>query len=333
MLEKKRFLILIGLALALVLAIAGCGGNTSKTTPSPQASATSTSPVKAEPVKVVSLVDQVKNTQHYKFFAIQVAGKEKDANYDYEDTCVKCHSQVAILNDKNAKIADFFKGGKYENQTEGITCIVCHKFEGKDMISLRNKGWDSCGVCHTADKQVLKLGGEVHHPQLEMMKGVPIEGGTPMPTFKYSNMKDTFSCVDCHITNSQKHDFMVPGVKATYNPEGIVRTGTTLDYDQFASVFKQEKCVSCHADPKPTIDKMKAQQEEIGKKLEELRPIFDEWGKKVETMDKNDPKVKAYNNGKTYFWYVDADASKGAHNYALAKDCLQKAEAEFAKLK
>lgn len=327
MLRKKTFLILISLAAAIVLATAGCGGSSSKTSPSNPSSATSNL------FSGKSLVDQVKNSQHYKFFAIQVAGKEKDANYDYEDTCIKCHSQVAILNDKTAKIADFFNGGKYANQTEGITCIVCHKFEGKDMISLRNKGWDACGVCHTADKEVLKLGGEVHHPQLEMMKGVPIEGGTPMPSFKYANMKDNFSCVDCHITNSLKHDFMVPGVKATYNETGTVRTGTTIDYNQFKVVFEQKKCVNCHAAPQATIDKMKDQQEEISRRLEQLRPIFDEWGKKVETMDKNDPKVKAYNNGKTYFWYVDADASKGAHNYALAKDCLDKAEVEFAKLK
>lgn len=340
MLKRKSWLLLLGLTLVFMVVIAGCGNTASNTTTPPvsqpaqtPAPAPAPTPAKVEPVKVVNLVDQVKNSQHYKMFPTLIAEKEKDANFDYADNCIKCHSQVAVLNDKTAKMTDYFKGGKYENQREGITCVVCHKFEGQDMISLRNKGWDSCTVCHTADKAVLKLGSEVHHPHNEMIKGVPIEGGTPMPSYKYANMKDSFSCVDCHITNGQDHDFMVPGVKATYDALGTARKGTTIDYNEFATIFKQEKCVTCHADPKPTIDKLKAHQEEIGKKLEALRPVFDEWGKKVETMDKNDPKVIAYNNGKTYFWYVDADASKGAHNYALAKDSLQKCEAEFAKLK
>ena len=106
-----------------------------------------------------------------------------------------------------------------------------------------------------------------------------------------------------------------------------------MDWNQFESVFKQEKCVKCHVDPKPVVDKLKATSEEIGQKLDALKPTYDEWSKKVETMDKNDPKVVAYTNGATYYTFVLKDASKGVHNPEYAKVFLQNCEQECAKLK
>jgi len=326
--SKKNLVLLLGLFIVIALGVTGCGGTATPQAPTPAV----TEVPKVEPI--VSLVDQVKQTQHYKMFPVSIAEIEKDPKFDYGDGCIKCHSQVAILNDKGAKMTDFFKGGKYENQSEGITCLGCHNVGGKDMFSLRNKGWDSCTVCHTADKAVLKVGAEVHHPTLEMISGKQVGEGKPaLPSYKWKTMKDTFSCIDCHITNAQDHDFMVPGVTATYDALGTVRTGTKMDWDKFATVFKQPKCITCHADPKPVMDKIKSQSDEIGKKIEALRPIYTEWAKKAESLAKDDPKFEAFNVLKTNFWYLDADASKGVHNYPLAKVLVQDAEAAVAKLK
>jgi len=327
--SKKNLVLLLGLFIVLALVVTGCGGST---TPAQAPATTPAAVTKAAPI--ISLVDQVKNTQHFKMFPLSIAEIEKDPKFDYGDGCIKCHSQVVVLNDKGAVMADFFKGGKYETQREGVTCVVCHDIGGKDMFTLRNKGWESCTVCHTTDDPAIVVGGEVHHPSLEMFSGKQVGEGKPdIPAYKWKNMKDTFSCIDCHITNAQDHDFMVPGVTATYDALGTVRTGTTMDWDKFATVFQQPKCVTCHADPKPLLDKIKTQSDEISKKIEALRPIYTEWAKTAETLAKDDPKLAAFNILKTNFWYLDADASKGVHNYALAKVLVQDAEAAVAKLK
>lgn len=329
--NKKTLILLCCFTLLLALVLVGCGtsAQTASTTPTPPPAATAAT--KAEPVK--SLVAQVQATQHAKMFPTLIAEAEKDKNFDYADNCIKCHAEVSILGDKSAKMVDFFKGGKYETQREGITCNVCHVVGGKDMFGLRKTGWDSCTQCHTTDKPEIKLGSQLHHSQKEMIEGTPVGNGPATPSYKFKNMKSNFSCVDCHITNNTDHDFMVPGVTPTYDALGTTRTGTTMDWDKFATVFKQEKCVTCHADPKPVVNKLKASSEEISKKAEALKPIYDEWTKKVATMDKNDPKVIAFNNGATYFTYVEADASKGAHNPEYAKQLLTKCETEWAKLK
>lgn len=46
-------------------------------------------------------------------------------------------------------------------------------------------------------------------------------------------------------------------------------------------------------------------------------------------MDKADPKVTTFNNGATYFTFVEAAASKGAHNPVYAKLLLENAEKEW----
>ena len=336
----KKLALLLSLILGLLLAIVGCGTQPAPTEPAKQAT---TEPAKQTPApapapataKPVSLVEQVKNSGHAKLFPFMINQGPSVKNADtehYGDGCIRCHSAVAIVDDKNAKLDDFFPGGKYAGQTEGISCRVCHVFSGKDLMTLRNKGWDVCGSCHVNSSGDPKVGSEVHHPQYQFIQGLAVGNDVPaMPSYKYANMKDNFACQDCHITNSQKHDFMIPGVTATYSgKDKVKRAGTTIDYNKFAEMFNQEKCKTCHADPKPVIDKVKQEQTEIGGKLEELKKTYDEWSKKVAAMSpdqqKADQKVKAFQNGATFYTFVEADASKGAHNYPYAKALLAKAE-------
>lgn len=259
-----------------------------------------------------------------------IAEKENDAKFDYDDGCVHCHSETAILRDPNAKLTDFFAGGKYEKDREGITCLVCHNMGGDKMITLRHPGWDSCTTCHTAG--TVTLGKEVHHSQKQMIEGVGVGEVTSKPSYKWASMKDTFSCTDCHVTNGLKHDFMVPGVTATYDALGTTRLGTQMNYKEFAVMFKQDKCITCHYDPTNTINKIQQRQDEIAKKIEALKPTFEEWEKKISTLDPKDPKIAQFTTARTYYMYVTSDASKGAHNYALAKSLLEQAEVEIGKL-
>ena len=324
----KRHLITFLLIFVSFLILSGCG----KTAPATKETAeTPTAQATAQAVKSTSIIDQVRQSQHAKMFPTLLAEKEKDPTYDYEDACIKCHSEIAILFDKNAKLTDFYKGGKYANQKEGITCLVCHNIGGEKMISIRQTGWNSCTSCHTGG--VPTLGKEVHHSQKEMIEGIGVGDVPGKPSYKWASMKDTFSCTDCHVTNGLKHDFMVPGVTASYDATGTVRTGTNMNYTEFAKMFKQDKCITCHYDPSSTITKIQQHQDEIAKKLETLKPKFDNWEKQLQSASATDPRVVQFNNARTYYMYVTSDASKGAHNYALAKELLLKAETEINKIK
>lgn len=310
------------------LLMTGCGGNIAREDDKQgQKSPAVTAPKTVSAEK--DLVQQAQESGHFKYFAIMVAaGPEGTKKAHYSDACIGCHSAVKMFDDPQAVLADFFPGGKHAGQVEGITCRVCHQFGGTEGITLRKKGWASCGDCHTAQKLV--LGKAVHHPQNEMIRGVGVGEVPSKPSYKCFNMID-FTCYDCHVTNARKHDFMVPGVTVTH--DGVARTSAKIDYTKFREVFEQEKCKGCHAIAEDAVDSVRKKQEYIGGKLEELKPVHEEWGKKISTLDKNDPRVKAFNEGTTYYTYVEADASRGAHNYEMAKDLLVKAEEKFGLLK
>lgn len=330
--KRKGLLLLLALAMVAIVVLVGCG----KTAPvaSTNAAKPGNAPAPA-PTEVKSLVDQFKDTGHAKYFTLQVAkGPEGTAAGHYGDSCISCHSAVKMMDDKNAKLADFFPGGKYAGKTEGISCRVCHKMGNGDkdnVFSLQKEGWSSCGDCHTGTP---KLGSKVNHPQNEFIKGVAPQGGTvkDMPSAKFQ-MKD-FSCQDCHVTNSTKHDFLVPGVTSIHDEKDPVnRLSTKVDYSKMVTMFDQKKCQTCHAsNAQDTVNKMKQQQEEIGSKLKALEDLSKSLEAKVKDLPKDDPKLQAYNNGITYFSYVEGDSSKGIHNYPFAKTLLEAAENEWKKV-
>lgn len=324
--KSKKYLLTPLLLFAALILLSGCG-NSKPVTQETTVKQADTSPAP----KSSSIIDQVRQSQHFNMFPTLVAEKEKDPTFDYDDSCVRCHSETAILSDKNAKLSDFFSGGKYANQREGITCLVCHNMGSEKMISLRQPGWGTCTVCHTAES--LTLGKDVKHSQKEMIEGVGVGDVASKPSYKWAAMNDTFSCTDCHVTNGLKHDFMVPGVTVTYDATGTVRTDTKINYTEFANMFKQEKCITCHYDPSPTISKIQQHQAEIIKSLDTLKPKFDSWEKQLQAASPTDPRVIQFKKAQTYYTYVTSDASKGAHNYALSKDLLVQAETEINKIK
>lgn len=214
--------------------------------------------------------------------------------------------------------------GHFAGQNDGMSCGVCHVSDTD--TKLLNSSWNSCGVCHVNSSKELQVGQEVLHPQYEMIQGVPISTIPRTPAYKYAYMKDTFSCTDCHITNSEKHDFLVPGVTLTANASRSSQLASTIDYDQFKEIFRQPKCVVCHPDPDINVTNVKMKQKEIVTKLDQLRPVYLEWSKKIATLSADDPKVTAFKNGATFFTFVDNDGSKGAHNFNYSTLLLSKAE-------
>lgn len=325
--KAKKLLLISVVTLTSLFILSGCG----KSAPAVTEPETSNPQTSTQVTQVSSIIDQVRQSQHFKMFPTLIREKENDKSFDYEDACIRCHSETAILRDSSAKLTDFYQGGKYANDREGITCLVCHNMGGNSMISLRNTGWESCSTCHTSGSTIT-LGKEVHHSQKEMIEGIGVGAVPTKPSYKWVAMKDSFSCTDCHITNGLKHDFMIPGVTATYDALGTTRTGTQMDYTKFAEMFKQDKCITCHYEPSTTVTKIQQRQNEISQKLDTLKPKFESWEKKVQSLDPKDPKVTQFNNARTYYMYVTSDSSKGAHNYALSKALLEQAEIEINKL-
>lgn len=322
----KKLTLCLAVVLAAGLIITGCGGSDTGIEEK-QASSTTT---EEKTVAEQDLVQQAQESGHFQYFGLMVAlGPEGTKKAHYSDNCIGCHSAVKILDDKNAVLADFFPGGKYAGKVEGISCRVCHDFSGVEGIKLRKKGWAVCGDCHTSEGKPV-LGKEVHHPQNEMIRGIGVGEVANKPSYKCFNMID-FTCYDCHVTNAYKHDFMVPGVTVTR--DGVDRTGSKIDYDKFKEVFQQEKCKDCHAIPEDVVESVRKKQEAIGARLQELEPTYDEWSRKVTSLNPDDPKAKVFMEGATYYTYVTADSSRGAHNYELAKDLLAKAQEKFNQLK
>lgn len=322
---NKKVYLLLALVVLVAVALVGCG------TTQPAADTKAPAQTAAAPAK--GLVEQVKETGHFNYFKWQVSkGPDGNKAGHYSDACISCHSAVKMIDDPNAKLADFYPGGKYAGQTEGIDCRVCHELKGPGGIQLKKQGWDTCASCHTSGAKPV-IGNEVHHPQGEMVKGVGVGEVPDTPSYKYANIKD-FSCQSCHITNSTKHDFMVPGVTTKHDEKDpVTRVSDSIDYTKFATVFQQQKCQTCHSDATKTVDMVKKQQTEVKAQLEALKPVYDEWTKKVATMDKNDPKVKAFKDGSTYYTYVEADGSYGVHNPDFTKALLAKAKEKYDTLK
>jgi len=281
-------------------------------------------------MNVTGLIDQVRQNQHFNTFSTLLNSKEDDSSFNYDDSCIGCHSETAILKDPKAKLTDFFKGGKYADQKEGITCLVCHNMGREKMITLRNTGWGTCTTCHTSGGTVT-LGKEVHHSQKEMIEGIGVGTVPTKPSYKWAAMKIRFLVPIA--TSRLKHDFMIPGVTATYDSLGTTRTGTQMNYAEFAKMFKQDKCITCYYDPAQTISKIQQREESISKKLDALKPQFDNWEKKIPSLDPNDLRIAQFKNARTYYMYVTSDSSKGAHNYALSKALLEQADIEISKLK
>ena len=291
-----RYFVLITVLMMAIIVMAGCGGSTEKPVEGEQQPET-------EAPKVVSLVEQVKASGHYGFF------KEMADNGEYPperaDACIECHSAVKIVDDHEAKFADFQPGGKYEGETEGISCRVCHEMGGEEMFTLRNEGLESCGVCHTAEG--IEEGKEVHHSQLEMVKGIEGIGVDDKPSRK---MEQDFACFDCHFTNQLDHDFKSPTA---------------------AEIAANEKCSGCHADAAKLEADMKAQVDKVKAKIEELKPRLESAQKALEDAKTAGKDVtdaeKALGPAITDLTYVEADASFGIHNPEYA-DSLLKVTAE-----
>lgn len=285
----SKIMVLSILMASLLVTITGCGSalrerNNKKPPPK---------------TKAVPLAEQVKATGHYRFFKDMI--EQEKYPPERADSCIKCHSAVRIMDDPKAKFTDFQPGGKYEKALEGITCRVCHVMGGDNMFSLRTKGLDSCGECHTAEG--ITAGEEVHHPQLEMLKGVEGIGVEDKPSRK---MNQKFTCYECHFTNQLDHDF-----------KALTATG----------IASNERCSGCHNNSEKMEEQLKNLQNGIKARLETLKTRLEEAQNAVRKAKESGEDVteaeKALGAALTNITFVDADKSLGIHNPEYSDSLLQ----------
>ena len=273
--------------------------------------------------------------------------------------CLTCKTPdyTKLVNDmgKDAYTLDFAE--TYEKMNESVSCYNCHENhaaeDGKLVVTHsyvtealgENHGIPlevlTCGQCHIEyyfdpetkatsmpydsvkamdPEQILTYYNEMgyadwtqestgtgllkaQHPELETFLG---EG---------SMHAATMNCADCHM--EQKEDYVSHNWQSPLDNEAILQT-----------------CASCHGDTDMTA-KVKAIQEEItgrerevGEKLARLKTTL------AETVSSGSCEEDTLNGIREKYraaqWYWDfcyVENSEGAHNSALARRCLNNAEA------
>lgn len=236
------------------------------------------------------------------------------------DSCLKCHSGEGFLKSigyGSSRFPNDVSAGGSSLSTDklDIECGVCHTVHAQsgETLGLRLGAEELCAKCHNSEikeGQSAVAGVEVHHPQREMIQGYGLIG-VSRPTKRF--MGDT-ECPACHMPQTKytlkSHSFkpMLPGNATTWGVQD-----------------KGDSCTPCHT----------------SSSREELQRDIDEWAgslkhaEEVALADVAAAKARAgattdagkllIASAETNIHFVEADESKGAHNYPYAKAGLQKA--------
>ncbi len=148
---------------------------------------------------------------------------------------------------------------------------------------------------------------KVQHPEFETYMG---EG---------SIHKGTYTCADCHM-----------GV--SYNAKGDPYANHFLTSPLDNEALLKDTCSMCHAD---LAAKVKAIQQEITGREKEISALLVQVNAKLAAAIENGSlsedviaQVKSLDRDAQFYWdFVYVENAEGAHNSALSRQCLDKAEA------
>lgn len=150
---------------------------------------------------------------------------------------------------------------------------------------------------------------KVQHPEFETFMG---EG---------SMHKQTMSCADCHMEKKETAD-------------GVTYTSHTWVSPLASESIMENTCNACHGDAQALTAKVKDIQEEITGRETEVAKILVELTEKlaeaVEGKDYTEEEldaIRALNRDAQFYWdFVFVENSEGAHNSALSRKCLDRAQ-------
>jgi len=230
-----------------------------------------------------------------------------------KDACLECHSasaKLAVESGQPAPTLADFKSGSHQNDTNGVTCVVCHDpHKNANEAQLRVDSEETCTQCHNGELtgDTFAAGATVHHPQKEMWEGVGAFGVPNMPAPK------TATCADCHMTNGN-HYFQVGTPTITLSVHGkptnfdscaTCHTGMTAEkikglFDAF------DARIAALKDKLAQVDAHIANEVSFGRDMSEAKALRD----------------KAFTN----ISFAEGDASKGIHNPPYTDAMLRAAE-------
>lgn len=244
-----------------------------------------------------------------------------------QDGCIKCHSAVAIVDDPNAKVADFLpkgteycigeledvpagqspfimsvttRDGKYlKNRIEGITCRVCHVLSPDGHIALRRNDEMTCGICH--GRTFNWNTGSGKHVELAFMQGQgsAAHGVKDMPSYHYQM---GFACQDCHFMDNTKHDYEAA------TPEQIAANPA---------------CSPCH-DAKSIGALIESVKKETTAAIAKLQPRLEKAKAYVDKNPANAEAKQLYTQAKAGVTFIENDFSHGVHNPQFAAYLLDR---------
>ncbi len=278
------------------------------------------------------------------------AAASAQANYVGVDVCKGCHMAEYKAWGETAHALDFSKRMRQGKETNLYTlakggCLPCHTVgygeksgydpkrayteqkhllriqcencHGRGSLHVAAKPEDkkltiigrpdpakTCNVCHTTSYELLPRGSATdkdvqrppHHPQAFIFNGV---GGYEYPGIKYTNSAHTGvvgeQCVTCHLNPVRPHS-----LKADI-----------------------ETCRVCHGSKVENFD-IQGVQTRVEELLHELKALLDN------AADKESIEYKRANFN---FHLVEADKSKGVHNYFYSRALLEGAIKNASKQK
>lgn len=225
--------------------------------------------------------------------------------------CTECHSADAIVDEE-------FDPNTHKPYNS-VTCVACHDpHNSTEKAQLRMDEQALCVSCHTAEIPAggsVKAGSTVHHPMKEMLDGYGAIGVAPIKG-AHSGQK----CVECHMTEGNH-------LMAIIKPEDVI--GTT----------RKDTCTSCHAHEDSSAESravyLEMWQDSVGGKLEAIKADV----AKIDAALKANPNALTqalkdrYAAAKTNYTFVDADGSKGAHNFEYTIRILNNVRTELDAVK
>jgi len=262
-----------------------------------------------------------------------------------QDSCVVCHSADAFL----ASQDKFAQPIKLADAKFSITCQTCHdphnaSTQASDGL-LRDESYQECTACHNVTSggaRPIKPGDVVHEPMQEMYEGKGAVGVEDIASPHFMAKGGQPICVSCHMpSTAQSADMIATGNRdiATHDWK-IVMPGK-------AEKGEPSACSSCHINDKSNAPQFSAdalqtvidtRQKETLSELAALDARLKALSEKnaawidAKTQAPTDAAPDSFKAAFTNISFVQADGSKGLHNYPYAKAILAKADSDLKTL-
>jgi predicted CXXCH cytochrome family protein len=228
-------------------------------------------------------------------------------------SCYKCHSAEALMTSLAGKTFDPKSHAPYNT----VTCVACHDpHNSKEPAQLRMEPQALCTACHNGglpEGGQFKPGAVAHHSMKEMLAGY---GAIDVPQTKgaHSNLK----CIDCHMTEGNH-------MMKIIRPEDVAGTG------------RKDTCTTCHTSSSSESRSiyLNLWQDSVTERLGALKADV----AAIEAALQTNPGVLSEDQKttlakvKTNISFVEADGSKGAHNFEYTIKILTAAQKALAPLK